>query len=203
MKLVIDYAHGLSVTPLSELLYRLAFSVTPLNGAIDLDRMSISPDDLSISLRQLAMVVRVLDGLAFGVWIEPIGEKCFVVDDQSRLLSNATATAVFMFLLSKKKHGNKVIVPDDQAIVFDGLASRLGYQVVSRQFGSDSLMEACCEEGVVMGTDGDGRFIFPEWQPLFDALYAVIKLAALLLANETTLSAVVDEVGIYLNYGIA
>ena len=61
----------------------------------------------------------------------------------------------------------------------------------------EALMQAATRENVVLATDTNGAFIWPQWQPVVDGLMTVGKLLEFLTTLSTSLSELVDSVPAY------
>jgi mannose-1-phosphate guanylyltransferase/phosphomannomutase len=58
-------------------------------------------------------------------------------------------------------------------------------------------MQAASRSGVILVGDGEGRFIFPEFQPVSDGLYAIAKIIELTVKNEVRIIEVVNSLPSY------
>jgi len=55
-------------------------------------------------------------------------------------------------------------------------------------------MEASREKGMNLVGDGIGGFVFPEFQPCFDAMFAIVKIMELLARHKISLSTLAGEI---------
>ena len=84
-----------------------------------------------------------------------------------------------------------VAVPVTLSSVFERIAKRHGGSILRTQVDIASLMYAASNTDVVMAADGTGIFIFPEFQPVADAMMAMVKLLEYLARHRLQLSEVV------------
>jgi mannose-1-phosphate guanylyltransferase/phosphomannomutase len=190
-KIVVDYAYAPSVLVLPSLLSALAVDVVPLNANLDETKLSVLREEFEAGLEQLGKIVGAL-GTDLGVRLDVGGEKVFLVDDRGRRLEDSVACAAVADLALRAAGGGVLVVPVDQSLAFERIASRHGGRVVRTKVDLHSVMKACGEEGVVMAGDGTGNFIFPSFQPAMDGLMAAAKLLELLATQRMRLSEVVD-----------
>ncbi|MCK7528871.1 MAG: hypothetical protein MZV64_70610 [Ignavibacteriales bacterium] len=72
--------------------------------------------------------------------------------------------------------------------VLEELAAPRGFQVLRTKIAPRSLMEAATQDGVVFVGDAFGGFIFPQFQPAFDAMLATLKILEMLAVSELEVS---------------
>ena len=93
-----------------------------------------------------------------------------------------------MRLLAEQYSGKKVVLGGGHPNQMHGVATQLGFQIVQPTSEPFDFVTACAQPDVVFGTDGEGSFVFPEFQPVPDGLFAVAKLAMLLQVSKVPLS---------------
>ena len=67
-------------------------------------------------------------------------------------------------------------VPVDRSQVYEELAARHGGGVLRTKVDLTDLMTAAISGRVDMAIDGNGNFIFPDFQPVPDGVYAMLRL---------------------------
>lgn len=192
IKIAMDYAHSPSADVLDKILDRLGVEVVPLNSRVDQNRFSISREDFATETQQLSVIVGALSDLDFGARISVDGDRIFFVDNQGANLTGGTSAAILMTLLSGQNPGKKVVLADNSSDQLCAMATQLGFQVIATASEPFDMATACAHPDVVFGADGEGRFIFPEFQPVADGLFTVAKLAVLMKFSGVPLSRVVD-----------
>lgn len=125
------------------------------------------------------------------------GEKIFVVDNRGRVLSGTVVAASLAELTLRAHGGGTIAVPVSAPRIFDRIARRHGGNVMYTKVDPQDLMTAAAREKVIFAGDQAGNFIFPAFQPAIDGLMAVAKLLEFLATQNTTLSAVADELPEY------
>jgi len=190
--LVMDYANAPAVFVLPEILTELGCHVTALNANVDENKMSVPKEEFEQGLQKVARITSVLEA-DLGVRLDVGGEEIYLVDHRGRLLSDVQAAAALVVLALRARPGATVAVPVDLPRLFDELARRYGGRVIRTRVDPHDLMATCAQQEVVIGADGEGSFVFPEFQPVVDGLFAVAKLLEFLATEGTQLAAVVDE----------
>jgi mannose-1-phosphate guanylyltransferase/phosphomannomutase len=213
---VIDYSHGSSVEVLAPIFNASQVDVIALNATMDPARYSRSLEEFEHDLEMLASITATLKA-DLGVRIDAAGEKIFVVDDRGRQLDSGKLLAAMTELTLRgsrgaeeaahtrgadgaaagRGRGGLIAAPVTAPSVVETVAKRAGGKMLYTKFLPSALMGAATHEGVRLVGDVAGGFIFPELQPAFDGMYALIKLLEALARYETRLSEVVDNLPPY------
>lgn len=96
--------------------------------------------------------------------------------------------------MSRATKKAQVAVPVKASRVIDEVVKKYGAGVVRTKTSSRDMMEASSRPGVTFLGENLGGFIFPEFQPAFDAMFASIKLLEMLAKQAVKLSDVAAEV---------
>ncbi len=190
-KIVVDYAHAPTAEVLPQLLDLLDVEVVPLNARIDANKVAITPEELRAERAQLATITGALSDVYLGIRLDVGGERLFIVDEHGTPLPDAIACAALAALVFQSHPNAIVVVPIDQPHIFELLAQSYGGVVRRCPAEVQALMEAASADGVVMGSDGAGHFIFPVLHPAIDGLIAAGKLIELLARQGQQLSQIV------------
>jgi mannose-1-phosphate guanylyltransferase/phosphomannomutase len=185
-KIVIDYAYGSASTIFPHILGKVGCQVIALNAYMDEARIVKNAEEFQQSLKQLCEIVRIL-GADVGFMLDAGAEKLFLVDDKGDLLSDELALAVVALLMAKTQSAGTIGVPITASGVLEELVAPGGFRVVRTKIAPRALMEAATREGVVFVGDAFGGFIFPQFQPAFDAMLATLKILEMLALSELTL----------------
>jgi len=185
-KVVIDYAYGSASTIFPYVLGKVGCEVIALNAYMDEDRLVKTGDEFHQSVRQLCEIVRIL-GADLGFMLDAGAEKLFVVDDKGDLVSDELALAVVAFLVARTQTAGTIGVPITASGVMEELVAPAGFHVIRTKIAPRALMEAATREGTVFVGDAFGGFIFPRFQPAFDAMLATLKILEMLALSELTL----------------
>lgn len=190
LNIVVDYAFASTSLVLPDIFQTLRVNTTPLGARVDDTFISLPPERFQQERRRMAAIVETL-GSDLGVRLDVGGERIYLADDRGQLLSDAVACAVMADLALRAKPGSALAVPVNQSSVFDRIAERHRGHVVRTQVDTASLMQVASSSTPVLAADGAGAFIFPDFQPVPDALMAVIRLLQYLAIHDTRLSDVI------------
>jgi mannose-1-phosphate guanylyltransferase/phosphomannomutase len=78
--------------------------------------------------------------------------------------------------------------------VFEDLAAQYGGRIIRTKVTPYAMMQACKDNDVIMAGDGQGSFIWPQFQPVVDGLMTVAKLIGFLTMQQVTLSQAIAAV---------
>jgi mannose-1-phosphate guanylyltransferase/phosphomannomutase len=180
-KVVVDYAYGRISTVLPELLGRLGCDVIALNAYSDWNRSPKTPQEREALMYNLSQVVLTLRA-DLGVLIHSDGERLALVDEKGETLSGARLLATMSSLVAQTRPGAKVAVPVTAPSVIEAVMRRTNGVVARTKTDSRFLMTLSSHpaENVAMAGDLDGGFIFPEFHPAFDGMFAFAKTLEML-----------------------
>ncbi len=190
--IVVDYAYASTSLVLPEIFQHLGVESTPLGARVDPAYISILPEVFEAGRDRLAAIVKTL-GSDLGVRLDVGGEKMFLADDLGRRVQDSVAAAAMTDLVLRTNPGGVVAVPVSLSSVFEQIAAHYDGRIVRTPVDPASLMQAAKGDDVVMAADGTGMFIFPDFQPVADAMMAVARLLNYLALHQTPLSAVIDS----------
>jgi len=193
---VVDFANAPTAQVLAPLLAQLNCRVVALNEAVDETKMSISPQELQESLRQLGKICEVLE-TTFGVRLDVGGERVFVVDSSGEAIASPLLCLALAIVALKSEGGGTIAVPVSMPNVIEQIAERYGGHVLRTKLNAQALMEAANHPDVIMVGDGNGSFIWPAFQPVVDGMMTVAKILEFMTTQETTLAQVIREVPPY------
>lgn len=196
-KMVLDYSYGSSSRIFPSILGRLNCEVIALNANLDGSRTTKTSEEFTKALAQLSSIVRSLN-TDIGFYLDAGGEKLFLIDDTGEVLDGDTALAVVALLAFKsfKAAGRKgsIAVPVTASRAIEMLASNYGFKVKRTKTSARGLMEAATEPDVLFVGEPTGGFMFPEFQPNFDGMYAIVKILEMLAASNTKLHRLLREI---------
>ncbi len=193
MKIVIDYAFSSASMILPDILGRLGIEVVSLNAYLNAQRVTKTAEEFQTSLDRLSTIVLTLKADA-GFLIDTGAEKVFIVDEKGRRVADDIALLMIANLVMRTQKSGKVGVPVNVSGMIERLAKPLGVAVERLRTAPRYIMEASREKSMHFVGDGIGGFIFPEFQPCFDAMFAIVKIAELLARHKVSLSALSGEI---------
>ncbi len=175
-RIAVDYANSSSSLILSNLLGKLNADVVAINAVIQQDALYQSPEQFEQGMERLGAITATLKA-GFGVRFDTGGERIYFVDEQGARVNGMAALAAMADLaLAQHGGGGTIAVPVYAPSIFEEIAAKYGAEIVRTRFNAYALMTAALRSGVVLAGDGQGSFIFPQFQPAADGLFAVAKL---------------------------
>jgi mannose-1-phosphate guanylyltransferase/phosphomannomutase len=192
-KVVIDYSYGSAATIFPAVLGRLGCEIIALNAYMDEKKITKTAAEFQRSLKQLCEIVRIL-GADLGIMLDTGAEKLFLVDDKGDLIPDELALAVVALLVSRTQSAGTIGVPITASSVLEELVAPQGFTVQRTKIAPRAIMEAAAQEGMVFVGDAFGGFIFPRFQPAFDAMLATLKILEMLALSDLTLHEAIRHV---------
>jgi mannose-1-phosphate guanylyltransferase/phosphomannomutase len=186
-KVVIDYAFSAAAPIFPWLLGKLGCEVVALNAYLDENKLTKTPEEFQVSLKQLSDIVPTLKA-HFGILFDSGAEKVFVVDEKGHLLAGTELLALFSIYAFHQKKGAKVVVPINCSQALDDLAAANSGKIQRTRTNYYSLMEAAIQPDVTFAGESDGGFIFPSFAPFMDAMMSAAKLMELIAREGKTIS---------------
>ncbi len=188
--LVVDYADAPVANVLPIILDELNCNVVALNANTNRSRGAISQVEFQTDLKQMQIITAAL-GIQLGVYIDPGGEKIFLVDDQGHLLDGITACAAMVELALRDAPGSIIAIPLDLPSLFGKIAAKHNGRIIYTEIEPGTLIKTACSENVIIAGDGKGKFIFPDFQCAVDGLMALAKMLEFLATQMISLSDIV------------
>lgn len=187
-RLVLDYAFGAASAIFPAVLGELGVEVISLNAYLDETRISKTAEEFARSREQLSNIVRTL-GADLGVLLDTGGEKVFLADDKGEEVSGDVALALVALLAMQTHERGIVAVPVTASRVLEQLTAERGFTLLHTSASPRALMEQAAQPGMVFVGEERGGFIFPGFQPAFDAMLATAKLLEMMARLDVRLHA--------------
>ncbi|ERT07186.1 bacterial transferase hexapeptide family protein [Lyngbya aestuarii BL J] len=185
-KIVIDYVYAVSGAILPRLLSKFGCDAVVLNAS--LSQTSVSNRERENLLDQLSRVVEALRA-HFGVQVYANGEQFILVDETGSPIRGELLTALMVNMVLTSNPRSSVVVPVQASSAVEQIARRHDAKVIRTKANPTALMEAChTNPNVVMGGSGEMGFIFPQFHPGFDAMFAIAKMVEMLTTQERSLA---------------
>ena len=194
--LVVDFADAPVASVLPTILDELHCSVIALNANTERTKAHLNQSQFQMALKQMQIITSAL-GTRLGIRFDAGGEKIFLVDDRGYLLESTTACAAMVEMALRDAPGSTVAIPINLPNMFEKIASQYNGRVIRTEIETDTLIKATSSENVIMAGDGEGSFIFPDFQCAIDGLMAMAKLLEFLATQETSLSTIVSNLPHY------
>jgi mannose-1-phosphate guanylyltransferase/phosphomannomutase len=194
MRVVIDYAYGNASLILPRILSNLGIEMIALNAFFDNAKVLTFKKNRARHLEQLSNVTTSL-GATLGILLDQHGEALALVDDRGRIIEGSRLLALLTVLVAGFVRSAKIAVPVMAPTAVETVAEAYGASVIRTRTDRRSLMALAAREGASLAFAAGANYelIFPEFQPVFDSLYASAKIMELIAAAGHPLSEVVDE----------
>lgn len=193
IKIVVDYAFSSASLIFPDILGRLGLEVVSLNAYLNPQRVTKTAEEFQTALDQLSTIVLTLKADA-GFLIDTGAEKVFIVDEKGKRILNETALLMLAKLMMQEAATRLIGVPVSVSSVIEQLARPFDAQIRRLRTAPRYIMEASREKDMGFVGDGIGGFIFPEFQPNFDAMFAIVKIVELMARHKIRLHALAQEV---------
>jgi mannose-1-phosphate guanylyltransferase / phosphomannomutase len=189
-KIVVDYGFGALCLLMPVVLGRLGIESIALNAFVDPTRR-LPEGTYQERGKELADVVAALRA-DLAVVVDNPGERIWLVDEKGQPLYGDELLACLALLATENVGaGCKLAVPVSVTGAIETIAAKQQARVVRTKVDARSLMEAAGKEpDLLVAGDGEGGFIFPEFQPVFDAMVSLGKLLEFLARSGLKLSEV-------------
>ena len=191
--IVLDYSYGSSSVIFPRILGKLGVETVALNAILDPGRITRTQEEFDRGMHHVAAIARSLSA-DFGVMLDTGGEKVFFVDKRGETLPDAAALQVACLLACRQARKGLVGVPVTASRNIEKIAARFGMDVVRCRTLPRSIMETAARDGMAFAGDGNGGYVFPRFQPAFDAMFATVKIMELLAADGSSLSDILREI---------
>ncbi len=203
-KLVIDYLHSPSSEVMTQILSKIKVTTIPLNAHTNSSKAEKAPSKENW-LQQLSKIVKVV-GTDLGVQLDVNGERLRLITDRGALVPDNLATLMITDLALRANDQThaiecpKIVVPVNQTQRFEKLAKLHHAEIVRTKFDLYALMKTSLEPNVILAADGEGRFIFPAFQPAIDGMMALAKLLEFMALLNTKVSQALNNLSPFHTY---
>jgi len=192
-KVVVDYAYSSASQIFPSILGELGIDVIALNAHIDETKITKSKLMFEKSLSQLSQIVKSLEA-DLGIMLDTGAEKIFLCDEMGHIFQGDVELAILTILACRTEKKAQIAVPVKASRVIDEIARKYMARVVRTKTSFRDMMEVSSKPGITLLGENLGGFIFPEFQPAFDAMFASVKLLEMLSKTQVNLSEIAAEV---------
>ena len=192
MKIVADFAFGRLAQMYPTMLGRLGCDLIALNAYPDVTKTPKTPEQRAALLPNLAQIVQTL-GADIGVLFEADGERMTLVDENGGVIEGDGLLALMAVLVARTKERARIAVPVTAPRIIEDLVALHGGTVYRTKTDVRDLMTLCSvdtarPDRADFAGDDAGGFIFSDFQPSFDAMFAFGKLMELLATTDLKVS---------------
>ncbi len=192
-KVVVDYAYSSASQIFPSILGELGIDVIALNAHIDETKITKNKLMFEKSLSQLSQIVKSLEA-DLGIMLDTGAEKIFLCDEKGNIFQGDSELAILAILACRTEKKAQIAVPVKASRVIDEIARKYMARVVRTKTNFRDMMEVSSRPGITLLGESLGGFIFPEFQPAFDAMFASVKLLEMLAKTGVRLSEIAQEV---------
>ncbi|HZO90186.1 MAG TPA: mannose-1-phosphate guanyltransferase [Chthonomonadaceae bacterium] len=197
IKVVADFAFGRLAGVYPSMLGRMGCDLIALNAYPDVQKTPKTREARAALLPNLAQIVQTLQA-DLGVLFEADGERMTLVDENGVVIEGDNLLALMAVLVSRTRERARIAVPVTAPRMIEPLVGLHGGLVLRTKTDVRDLMEVSAGGPERIGRadfagDDAGGFIFSEFQPSFDAMYAFGKLLELLAITDLRISELAAE----------
>jgi mannose-1-phosphate guanylyltransferase/phosphomannomutase len=188
--LVIDYAFGTTVEVFPRLLGSLHTETVSLDAYAAPGRLSRTDEEFREGLVRLGGIVRSINA-EMGLWIDPGGEVVTLVDDAGRALGPELTQTVFVQLAVEQLGITRIAIPVTSPAGVADLIRKHGAEVIWTKTEHHAMMASATGAQLVAGARGE--FIFSDFLPAYDGMFATVKLLEGLARSGARLGEIADS----------
>jgi mannose-1-phosphate guanylyltransferase/phosphomannomutase len=180
-KVVVDYGYGNAALVMPRVLANLGVDTIALDAYYDEKKARTFRLDRERYIEQLQQVTLTL-GADLGVLVDHDGESFALVDDLGRVIAGNRLLALIALMVCRAQPGARVAIPITTPTAIARMIGAAGGRVARTKSDRRSMMALAAKErdSLAYGSGFSQEPIFPEFQPAFDALYAIVKVMELL-----------------------
>ena len=193
-KIVADFAFGRLANVFPTMLGKLGCDLIALNAYPDANKAPKTPEDREALVPNLAQIVQTLRA-DIGVLFEADGERMTLVDENGKIIEGSNLLAMMAVLQARTCERATIAVPVTAPRMIESLIALHGGAVIRTKTDSRDLMGAAIAKTNRADFAGDdaGGFIFSEFQPSFDAMFAFAKMMEMLTVTDLRVSELASE----------
>ncbi len=183
-KIVVDYGYGNASVVMPRVLANLSVDIVALDAYYDEAKARTFREDRERYIEQLRTVTLTL-GADLGVLVDHDGESFALVDDLGRVIAGNRLLALVSLMVCRAQPGARIAIPMTTPHAIEELIQSLGGSVTRTRSDRRSMMALAANERdtLAYGSGFKQEPIFPEFQPAFDALYAIVKVLEMLASE--------------------
>lgn len=138
-------------------------------------------------------------GVSLGLLVDIDNESVHLFDESGNKIDGQVALAMISKLTLASQRSGSVVAPVSASRVLDEIANSLYREVVRSKTNESSLMSESASGDVLIAGNGNGRFIFPQFQPVYDPFMSAAKIVSLFAGDLRPLSERLTEIpGIFM-----
>jgi mannose-1-phosphate guanylyltransferase/phosphomannomutase len=180
-KVVVDYGYGNASLVMPRVLSNLGVDIIALDAYYDETKARSFRSHRERYLEQLRTITLTL-GADLGVLVDHDGESFALVDDLGRIIAGNRLLALVALMVCRAQPNALIAIPVTTPSAIGRMIDSVGGHVTRTKSDRRSMMALAAKERETLayGSGFKQEPIFPEFQPAFDALYAMVKVMELL-----------------------
>jgi mannose-1-phosphate guanylyltransferase/phosphomannomutase len=193
-RMALDYGYSGAAISMTTLLRSLRVESFSTHSVIDPDEQAILAADLPAFTTQTTRLVEAM-GAHMGVVFDRSAERIVLIDEAAREIPPDIALHLLIGLVAKHRAGEgRIVIPANVSRVAERIAGAYGVPIERSGITQAGLIAAAAADGVVFAGAPDGGYVFPAFQPGFDAIMSVAAVLELLALEHKLLSELRAEV---------
>jgi mannose-1-phosphate guanylyltransferase/phosphomannomutase len=192
-KVVIDYAYGAAAGIFPSILGELGIEVVALNAFENPEKLTKTGEDFVAAQQRLSQMVQSIKA-DVGFLLDSGAERVFLVDEQGKIMDEDQALAAVSLLVMKSRTVKELAVPVTASRAIEEMAQKYQVKVKRSRIDNRSLIEEAAGENVAFVASRRGGYIFPEFQPAFDAMLSITKILELMALTGSKLGSITSEI---------
>ncbi|MFP4496612.1 MAG: sugar phosphate nucleotidyltransferase [Vulcanimicrobiota bacterium] len=194
-KVVINYGFGNATLVLPYLLGKMGCEMIAINAYLEHNKAREAMENVEVGLKNLSDIVTTLNA-DLGVRLDVDSEKIIIADDKGNIISDDKLLALYAYLTLKHTPNSIVAVPVTAPSIIEAIAHRFNGKVIRTKTDGRSLMHTASlgEKRIAFAGNSNGKFIFPQFQTAFDAMFAFAKMMEMLALEGKKLSEFLNEI---------
>ncbi len=197
LKVAVDAGNGMAGHTVPHVFGTLDVELVPLYFELDGTFPHHEANPLEpANLRDLQAAV-VESGSDVGLAFDGDADRCFVVDEQGRLVSPSALTALIAVRTLAVEPGATIIHNLITSRAVPEIIARYGGTPVRTRVGHSLIKAAMAEHGAAFGGEHSGHFYFRDFWYADSGMLAALHLLAALAESESTVSALVADYSPY------
>jgi mannose-1-phosphate guanylyltransferase/phosphomannomutase len=192
-KVVIDYAYGAAAGIFPSILGELGIEVVALNAFENPEKLTKTGDDFISAQQRLSQMVQSIKA-DVGFLLDSGAERVYLVDEQGQVMDEDHALAAVSLLVMKSRTVKELAVPVTASRAIEEMARKYQVKVRRSRIDNRSLIEEAAGETVAFVASRRGGYIFPEFQPAFDAMLSITKILELMALTGSKLGGISSEI---------
>jgi len=195
-KIVVDAVNGAGSVALPLILEKLGARVIKINCRGDGDFVH-EPEPIPKNLKQLSQAVKK-NKADLGLACDPDADRLALVDENGQPIGEELTLTIAVREVLKKKKGPVVINFSTSKTTAD-IAETMGSKVYFSKVGEANVVEMIHLKKAIIGGEGNGGVIYPEFHAGRDSLIAAALVLSALAEEKKTLSELVETFPKYFN----